>query len=263
MSEISDRVKLQIKQFTLEFSPKNSWEKSVTALSNITIDVLDRQILSIIGPARSGKTTLLRSINRLIELSGNVSIKGDMLLEGESIYSEKLDVSELRRRAGMVFARPVVLPMSIADNIRYGPRLKGVNGRDELMGLVESSLRSAFLWEEVKNRLDSSALALSGGQQQRLCIARIIALKPEIIMLDEPTSALDPVSTARIEDTLMELKSDYTIILVTNNTKQAARVGTRTAFFLMSELVEYGHTNQIFTNPRSKKTEDYITGRFG
>ncbi len=263
MTELTERVKLQINEFTLEFSPKNSWEKSVTALSNISLGVLDKQILSIIGPARSGKTTLLRAINRLIEISGNVSIKGDMLLEGRSIYSKDVDVSELRRRAGMVFARPVVLPMSIAENICYGPRLKGIGGRDELAGLVESSLRSAFLWEEVKNRLDSPALSLSGGQQQRLCIARIIALKPEIIMLDEPTSALDPVSTAGIEDTLMELKSEYTIILVTNNTKQAARVGNRTAFFLMSELVEYGHTNQIFTNPRSKKTEDYITGRFG
>lgn len=261
MSEV--KAKLRIQDFFLKYLPKNKWEKEFTALSNITLDVLPNQIVSIIGPAHSGKTSLLRAINRLAEFRSHITIHGDIYLDETPIYASKFDLFTLRRRVGMVFARPVVLPKSIYENICYGQRLKGVKDTKLLDQIVEESLHSAFLWNEVKDRLSTPALSLSGGQQQRLCIARALALKPEIILLDEPTSALDPISTAKIEDTLSDLKQKYTIILVTNNTKQAARVGTKTAFFLMGKMIEYGETEQIFTNPKEKKTEDYITGRFG
>ncbi|NUM33946.1 MAG: phosphate ABC transporter ATP-binding protein [Candidatus Brocadiae bacterium] len=256
-------IKIQISHFTATFKPRYSFEKTCVSLSDITLNIYENEILSIIGPARSGKTTLLRSINRLNDIHENFFKTGDILLDKESVYHARVDVADIRRRVGFVFARPVVLPKSIWENICYGPKLKGISKKEELSQIVEESLKSAYLWDEVKNRLKDSALSLSGGQQQRLCIARTIALKPEVIMLDEPTSALDPISTSKIEDTLVELKSKYTIILVTNNTKQAARVGTKTAFFLMSKLIEYGNTEQIFTNPKEKQTEDYITGRFG
>ncbi len=256
-------IKIKVSQFTARFMPKHSFEKTCVSLSEITLDVYKNEILSIIGPARSGKTTLLRSINRLNDIYENFTKSGDILLDDRSVYLPDADVADLRRRVGIVFARPVVLPKSILENICFGPKLKGVREKEELMKTAEESLKAAYLWDEVKDRLKDSALSLSGGQQQRLCIARTIALRPEVIMLDEPTSALDPISTSKIEDTLVELKSQYTIILVTNNTKQAARVGTRTAFFLMSKLIEYGYTDQIFTNPKEKQTEDYITGRFG
>jgi len=264
-------IKLQINNYCAYFKEMHipsadyaeTAAKTEKVLDCVNLTIYENEIFSIIGPARSGKTTLLRSINRLNDENLKFSYTGDILFDNESIYSEDIDVSELRRKAGMVFARPVVLPMSIFENIAYGLRLKGINNKDELMSRAEESLKAAYLWEEVKNRLNSPALAISGGQQQRLCIARVIALKPEIIMLDEPTSALDPISTTKIEDTLSELKEKYTIILVTNNTKQAARVGTRTAFFLMGKMVECAATKQLFISPASKETEDYITGRFG
>lgn len=264
-------VKLQINNYCAYFKElqipgpdySESAPKTEKVLESVNLDIYENEIFSIIGPARSGKTTLLRSINRLNDENLKFSYKGDILLDGKSIYQNDTDVSELRRTVGMVFARPVVLPMSIFENIAYGLRLKGINKRDELMARAEESLKASYLWEEVKNRLNSPAQAISGGQQQRLCIARVIALKPEIIMLDEPTSALDPISTTKIEDTLSELKEKYTIILVTNNTKQAARVGTRTAFFLMGRMIECADTEQMFTSPYFKETEDYITGRFG
>lgn len=256
-------IKLSAKGYSASFLPRGPKERRADSLVSVTLDVRPNEILSVIGPARSGKTTLLRSINRLNDIAPNFSHSGDITIDGKSIYAPGTDVAELRRRAGMVFARPVALPKSIYENIVYGARLKGVRDRAVLDSIVEGSLRSAFLWDEVKNRLKASALALSGGQQQRLCIARVIALNPEIIMLDEPTSALDPISTSKIEDTLTELKAKYTIILVTNNTKQAARIGDRSAFFLTGELVETGPTEEMFTNPRDRRTEDYITGRFG
>lgn len=257
------KPKLEVKGFSLRFSPLRSYDRPVEALSNISLDVGPNGILSIIGPARSGKTTLLRCINRLIELSHNAVREGDISIDGRSIFGSGVDISELRRNAGMVFARPVVLPMSIRENIAYGLRVKGVSDNAAIDGAVEGSLRASYLWDEVKDRLSAPAASLSGGQQQRLCIARVIAMKPGMIMLDEPTSALDPISTSRIEDTLTELKAKYTIILVTNNTKQAARVGDRSAFFLMGKLIEHGPTGKLFTSPDDRRTEDYITGRFG
>ncbi len=263
MISANSSVCVEIRDLWVRYCPKNRWEKETIALNGLTMNIMKNEILSIIGPAHSGKTTLLRAINRLTELHRNVKIQGDILLNQASIYDPQVNVVELRRKVGMVFARPVVLPKSIFENIAYGPRLKGIHHPAELEKIVESSLQAAYLWNEVKDRLHQPALALSGGQQQRLCIARVIALQPEIIMFDEPTSALDPISTGKIEDTLHELKTQYTIILVTNNTKQAARVGTQSAFFLMGKLIEMGSTEQIFTRPYAKKTEDYITGRFG
>lgn len=256
-------IRVKVCDFSLTYLPKQKWEKPTVALSHINLEVKQNEILSIIGPSRSGKTTLLRIFNRLIEVRDLVQMTGDVTLDDTSIFGKRTNVSELRRRIGMVFARPVVLPKSIMENICYGPRLKGIKDKTELQRIAEESLQAAYLWNEVKDRLNKPALALSGGQQQRLCIARILALQSEIILLDEPTSALDPISTSKIEDTLTELKKRYTIVLVTNNTKQAARIGTKTAFFLMGELIEFGETEAIFTSPQKKKTEDYITGRFG
>lgn len=233
------------------------------ALRNINLAIRRNEILSIIGPARSGKTTFLRSLNRLNDLYPQGRHEGEILLDGQDIYKADVDVTVLRRRVGMVYATPIPLPMTIFDNLAFGPRRKGVRDKARLEALVESSLKAAFLWNEVKDRLHTSALRLSGGQQQRLCLARALALEPEVLLLDEPCSGLDPISTAQIEDALRELKSRYTIVLVTNNVKQAARVSDRTAFFLMGELIELGDTKAFFTNPQDKRTSDYITGKFG
>lgn len=232
-------------------------------LRGINLEVPASKILAIIGPAGSGKTTFLRSLNRMNDLEPGFRVVGRVVLDGTDIYHAECDVVGLRRKVGMVFALPVALPMSIFENVVYGPRLGGRRDTDKLDELVERSLTAAFLWDEVKDRLKTSALRLSGGQQQRLCLARVLAMEPEVVLLDEPCSGLDPISTAKIEEALTQLKESYTIILVTNNTKQAARVSDNTAFFLMGELVEFGPTERIFTAPREKRTDDYIVGRFG
>jgi len=233
------------------------------SLKGIDFDIRSSQILGIIGPAGSGKTTFLRTLNRLNDLVPDFRAKGQILLDGEDIYRPGYDVIRLRRKVGIVFALPVALPLSVYENVAYGPRAGGVHDRDRLNGMVEAGLKAAFLWDEVKERLDTSALRLSGGQQQRLSLARVLALEPEVVLLDEPCSGLDPISTAKIEEALVDLKNRYTIILVTNNTMQAARVADRTAFFLMGELVEHGETKDMFTAPHDKRTVDYVTGRFG
>jgi len=233
------------------------------ALRGVSLAVPATQVLGVIGPSGSAKTTFLRALNRMNELTPGSRMEGQVLLDDEDVYGPGCDAVMLRKRVGMVFAMPVPLPMSIYDNLAYGPRLCGVRTRATLDALIETSLRAAFLWDEVKDRLRSSGLRLSGGQQQRLCLARTLAMQPELILLDEPCSGLDPISTARIEEALTMLKARYTIILVTNNTKQAARVADTTAFFLMGELIEHGPTGQIFTAPRDQRTDDYVTGRFG
>jgi phosphate transport system ATP-binding protein len=232
-------------------------------LNNLTLDVPANRILGVIGPAGSGKTTFLRSLNRMIDLDKGSHVEGSVFLDENDIYQSGFDVIELRKKVGMVFALPVPLPMSIYNNVVYGPTLSDGKDRNHLDELVERSLRAAFLWDEVKDRLNISGLRLSGGQQQRLCLARTLAMQPDVILLDEPCSGLDPISTAKIEEALTALKERYTIILVTNNTKQAARVSDFTGFFLMGELIEMETTNDLFTTPRMKQTDDYITGRFG
>jgi len=233
-------------------------------LNGITLDVVANRILGVIGPAGSGKTTFLRSLNRLNDLLLDAHVEGQALLDGQDIYDPACDVVALRKRVGMLFALPVALPMSIYENIVYGPRLSGIRKRERLDQIVEQSLKAAFLWDEVKDRLQMSGLRLSGGQQQRLCLARVLAMEElEVILLDEPCSGLDPISTAKIEEALTVLKQKYTIILVTNNTKQAARVADDTAFFLLGDLIEYGKTEKIFTVPDDQRTNDYVTGRFG
>jgi phosphate transport system ATP-binding protein len=241
----------------------NAFFGNTQSLKNVDFDVHANQILGIIGPSGSGKTTFLRILNRLNDLIPGFRIEGEVKLDGRDIYDPGYDVIGLRRKAGIVFALPVALPMSIYENVVYGPRAGGVRHRDDLDALVEKSLKSAFLWEEVKDRLHASAMTLSGGQQQRLSLARVLALEPEFILLDEPCSGLDPISTAKIEEALVSLKSRYSVILVTNNTMQAARVADQTAFFLMGEMVESDATQVIFTKPRDKRTSEYITGRFG
>jgi phosphate transport system ATP-binding protein len=230
-------------------------------LRGVNLSIEANTIVSVIGPAHSGKTTLLRVINRLLETQRECLRSGDVLLDGEEV--RRLDIDVLRRRVGLIFATPVPLPGTIFDNVAYGPRLQRHHPRQQLAGIVERSLRSAFLWDEVKDRLSTSALRLSGGQQQRLCIARTIAVDPEVIMMDEPTSGLDPISTAQIETAMRELKPQYTFVLVTNNTKQAARVSDRVAFFLSGELIEMGEAAQIFTRPADPRTDDYVSGRIG
>ncbi len=235
---------------------------AVTALKKLDLDIAAGEILSIIGPSNSGKTSFLRSLNRMNELNVRSRTSGTVLLDGADIVRD-MSAEALRKRVGMIFAMPVPLPLSVRDNITYGPRMAGVRDAGTLDGLVEESLRAAYLWEEVKDRLDMSGQKLSGGQQQRLCIARTLALKPDVILYDEPCSGLDPISTAKVEESMLNLRKSHTLVLVTNNTKQAARVGTRTAFFLMGEMVEVGPTDRIFTAPADKRTEDYIVGRFG
>lgn len=235
----------------------------VEALKGVDLDIPARCILSIIGPAGSGKTAFLRTLNRLNDLSPDFSMEGVVSLDGKDVYGPAFDAVALRKRVGMVFAMPVSLPMSIYENVAYGPRLSRVRGRARLDPLVEKSLKAASLWDEVKDRLGTSALRLSGGQQQRLCLARVLAMEPEVILLDEPCSGLDPISTAAIEEALRELKTAYTIVIVTNNTKQAARVADSVAFFLMGAMIEHGPTETIFTAPSDRRTNDYVTGRFG
>ena len=241
----------------------NLWYGAHQALHNITIDIPEKSITALIGPSGCGKSTFLKTLNRMNDLVGGVKITGEVTYEGENIYDPSVDVNELRKSIGMVFQKPNPFPMSIYDNITYGPKLHGVRNKAELDELVESSLRGAALWDEVKDRLKKSALGLSGGQQQRLCIARALAVKPEVLLMDEPTSALDPGSTMKVEELMNELKKNYTVVIVTHNMQQAARISDRTAFFLLGELVEVGPTNQIFSTPRDKRTEDYISGRFG
>ena len=233
------------------------------ALKNINLSIDANEVTAFIGPSGCGKSTLLKSINRMNDLVPGCRITGELLLDGENIYGGKMDVNGLRKRVGMVFQKPNPFPMSIYDNIAYGPRTHGVRSKAKLDDIVEQSLRQAAIWDEVKDRLKKSALGMSGGQQQRLCIARALAVQPEVLLMDEPTSALDPISTSKIEDLAVELKKDYTIVMVTHNMQQAARISDKTAFFLLGEVVEYGKTEQIFSMPKDKRTEDYITGRFG
>jgi phosphate transport system ATP-binding protein len=234
-----------------------------TVLKDITLNLHAHERLAIIGPSGGGKTTFLRSLNRLNDLEASFSRTGRIVFNGQDIYGKETDVARLRRRVGMVYAVPIPLPWSIWENLTFGPRRSGVRDKRRLAELVESSLRSAFLWDEVKDRLGEMATNLSGGQQQRMCLARVLALEPEVLLLDEPCSGLDPISTAQIEQALAELSSRYSIVLVTNNTKQAARASDRTAFFLMGELIEIGPTQQLFTNPTHHRTSAYITGHFG
>lgn len=247
--------KLSVKNLDLYYG-------SFHALKDISLDMGEREITAFIGPSGCGKSTFLKTLNRMNDLVEGCRITGDVRLDGADIYGD-MDVSTLRRRVGMVFQKPNPFPMSVYDNIAYGPRTHGVKRRDELDAIVEKSLRDAAIWDELKDRLKKSALGLSGGQQQRLCIARALAVHPEVILMDEPTSALDPISTGKIEDLALEIKKDYTIIMVTHNMQQAARVSDKTVFFLLGEIIESGETEQIFSAPRDRRTEDYVTGRFG
>jgi phosphate transport system ATP-binding protein len=240
------------------------------ALGNISMDIQANKITAIIGPSGCGKSSLLRSLNRMNDLVPNVRIEGQIILDGQNVYAPGVDVVDIRRRVGMVFQRPNPFPKSIYDNVAYGPRLYGIQRRSDLDTIVERSLQQAAIWDEVKDKLEQSAIALSGGQQQRLCIARALAVQPEVILMDEPASALDPVATLKIEELMQSLKSTYTIVIVTHNMQQAARVSDLTAFMMIEspqvrtgKLVEYGPTIQIFTNPKHQQTEDYVTGRFG
>ena len=250
------KVKFEIKNMNFFFDKKQT-------IRDLTLDIRANQILSVFGPAGSGVTTLLRSLNRLNELIPTARMEGDILLDGKSIYEKDVILTELRRKVGMVFDVPTPLPMSIFDNIAYGPRLKGEKNKKVLSEIVERALKEAALWEDVKERLKSSALSLSGGQQQRLCIARVLALEPEVIVLDRPCSGLDPISTAKIEESLIVLKERFTIILAPHNLQQASRVSDRVAFMLLGDLIEEGKNVDIFSNPKDQRTSDYITGRFG
>ena len=232
------------------------------ALKGINLNIQANEITAFIGPSGCGKSTLLKSLNRMNDLVEGCRITGSILLDGEDIYGD-MDINLLRKRVGMVFQKPNPFPMSVYDNIAYGPRTHGIHSKAQLDDIVEKSLRDAAIWDELKDRLKKSALGLSGGQQQRLCIARALPVQPEVLLMDEPTSALDPISTSKIEDLAVELKKDYTIVMVTHNMQQAARISDKTAFFLMGEVIEFGETEQIFSMPKNKKTEDYITGRFG
>ena len=233
------------------------------ALKNVSLDLYANQITAFIGPSGCGKSTYLKTLNRMNDLVPGVKIEGTVLLDGEDIYDPRVDTTLLRKKVGMVFQQPNPFPMSIYDNIAYGPRIHGLKNKSQLDEIVEKSLKGAALWDEVKDRLKKSALGLSGGQQQRLCIARALAVEPEVLLMDEPTSALDPISTLKIEDLMDELKKKYTVVIVTHNMQQATRIADRTAFFLVGEVVEYAPTEELFSHPKEKKTEDYITGRFG
>ena len=239
------------------------WYGSHQALEDITLDIPEKSITALIGPSGCGKSTFLKTLNRMNDLIPGVRITGKVCYNGENIFSPNVDVNELRREVGMVFQKPNPFPMSIYDNIAYGPRTHGIKSKAKLDAIVEQSLRGAAIWDEVKDRLKKSALGLSGGQQQRLCIARALAVEPKVLLMDEPTSALDPISTSKIEDLASELKEKYTIIIVTHNMQQAVRISDKTAFFLLGELVEYDDTEKLFADPADKRTEDYITGRFG
>ena len=247
----------------LEIKDLNLYYGDFHALKNIQMDIEEKKITAFIGPSGCGKSTLLRSINRMNDLVEGCRIEGQILLDGKNVYDKSMDINMLRKRVGMVFQKPNPFPMSIYDNIAYGPRTHGIRNKKKLDEIVEKSLRDAAIWEECKDRLKKSALGLSGGQQQRLCIARALACNPEVLLMDEPTSALDPISTCRIEDLVLELKKDYTVVIVTHNMQQSLRISDNTAFFLLGDMVEYGPTEQIFTVPKDKRTENYITGRFG
>lgn len=257
-------MKREENNFGQDISVKNAnlWYGSFQALKNISIDIPEKQVTAFIGPSGCGKSTFLKCFNRMNDLVPGCKIEGEFKIGDVDIYG-KTDVNELRRNVGMVFQKPTPFPASVYDNIAYGPRTFGVHKRSELDKIVEESLKSAAMWEELKDRLDKSALGLSGGQQQRLCIARALAVKPKIILMDEPTSALDPISTGKIEELCDELKQTATIVIVTHNMQQAARISDKTGFFLLGELVEYGDTDEIFTSPKKEETERYITGRFG
>ena len=247
--------KLTVKDLDLFYGEKQ-------ALKKINMDIKTNKVTALIGPSGCGKSTFLRTLNRMNDLIDKVKIEGTIEVDGEDIYKNQ-DVIKLRTKVGMVFQKPNLFPMSIYDNVAYGPRIHGIKDKNTLDKIVEESLKGAAIWEEVKNRLNSNALGLSGGQQQRVCIARTIAMKPDVILMDEPTSALDPISTSKVEDLISELKDNYTIVIVTHNMQQAARISDDTAFFLNGELVEFNNTKDIFSTPRDKRTEDYINGRFG
>jgi phosphate transport system ATP-binding protein len=249
-------AKIQVEHFSYAYGDE-------VALRDVTLNVRRHSIQAIFGPARGGKSTLLRAMNRLTDIGEPGEHSGHILLDGQDIFAPNVDVPTLRRRVGMVFALPVALPMTIFDNLAYGPRMRGVRARSDLETIVQRALVAAALWDEVRDRLQAPALALSGGQQQRLSIARVLALEPEVILLDEPTAALDPISTGKIEEALMTLKEQYTIVIAPHNVQQAARVADDAAFFLMGECIEAGPAEQMFTTPRDRRTEDYITGRFG
>ena len=251
------------KNIQIESRDLNLWYGDAQALKSISMDIPENKVTAVIGPSGCGKSTFLRCINRMNDLIKGCRITGELLFGGRNIYDRDADMVAIRKNIGMVFQRPNPFPMSIYDNIAYGPRVHGIRDKHELDEVVETSLLAAALWDEVSDKLDIPALDLSGGQQQRLCIARTLAVKPEVILFDEPCSALDPISTAKIEDLIGELKRDYTIVIVTHNMQQAARVSDYTAFFLLGEMIELGKTKQIFENPEKKSTEDYITGRFG
>ena len=252
---MSEQAKFSVKGLDLYYG-------AFHALKDVNLDINAKEITAFIGPSGCGKSTFLKTLNRMNDLVEGCKITGDVRLDGENIYSG-MDVSQLRKRVGMVFQKPNPFPMSIYDNIAYGPRTHGIHNKAKLNEIVETSLRQAAIWDEVKDRLNKSALGMSGGQQQRLCIARALAVQPEVILMDEPTSALDPISTSKIEDLVIELKKDYTIIMVTHNMQQATRVSDKTVFFLLGEIIESGDTEKLFSVPTDKRTEDYITGRFG
>ena len=241
----------------------NLWYGTHQALHHVNIEIPEHQITALIGPSGCGKSTFLKTLNRMNDLVEGIRIEGEINYAGQNIYDPSVDTTWLRKQIGMVFQKANPFPMSIYDNVAYGPRTHGIKSKSKLDDIVEKSLQGAAIWDEVKDRLKKSALGLSGGQQQRLCIARALAVKPDVLLMDESTSALDPISTSKIEDLAMELKKDYTIIMVTHNMQQAARISDKTAFFLLGELVEFGDTEQMFSMPKNKKTEDYITGRFG
>jgi phosphate transport system ATP-binding protein len=252
-----------IEQIKISIRNLNFFYKKNEVIKALNLDVRENEILSVFGPANSGTTTLLRALNRMSDLTPGARMEGEILLDGKNIRAPGVNISELRRKVGMVFEVPTPLPMSIFDNVAYGPRLSGIKNRVSLEEIVETSLKMAVLWDEVKDRLNTSSMRLSGGQQQRLCIARILALHPEVILLDRPCSGLDPVSTSKIEESLRRLKEKFTIIIVPHNVQQAGRVSDRAAFLLMGDLIEVGMTTEVFANPKDKRTSDYITGRFG
>lgn len=251
-----DNTKISVKNLNLYYGENH-------ALKDVNMEIKEKAITAFIGPSGCGKSTFLKTLNRMNDLIENVKITGDVLIDGENIYSKDIDTTLLRKRVGMVFQQPNPFPMSIYDNIAYGPRLHGTKDKKTLDRIVEESLKGAAIWDEVKDRLKKSALGLSGGQQQRICIARALAVEPEVLLMDEPTSALDPISTTKIEDLMETLKKKYTVVVVTHNMQQAVRVSDYTAFFLVGNMVEFGETKQIFSYPQDKRTEDYITGRFG
>ena len=251
-----DKTKISVHNLNLFYGENH-------ALKNVSMDIKERAITAFIGPSGCGKSTFLKTLNRMNDLVDNVKITGSVEIDGENIYGKTIDTTVLRKKVGMVFQQPNPFPMSIYDNIAYGPRVHGIKDKRRLDELVENSLKGAAIWDEVKDRLKKSALGLSGGQQQRICIARALAVEPEILLMDEPTSALDPISTTKIKNLMEELKKKYTIVVVTHNMQQAVRVSDDTAFFLVGEVVEFGDTKQIFSYPKEKRTEDYITGRFG